>query len=199
MGVIIILKVMVNDAPIFSSEEEKLKDSLKRYQAIIDSTPICIKVFDDKGNLLFINKGGRQEHFIKDTDDIAKWDWVGTVKDEYKKQVTAAFQAGLKGVTSRVIMEHTPEGSTHQWCEGIISPIKGADGKVAVLLFYSVDITKKKMAEMELEKKERDLLSQNEELERMNKLMVGRELRIAELKERLKKLGGDNSSPPPTA
>ena len=55
------------------------------------------------------------------------------------------------------------------------------------------------MAEMELEKKERDLLSQNEELERMNKLMVGRELRIAELKERLKKLGGDNSSPPPTA
>ena len=48
MGVIIILKAMVNDAPIFSSEEEKLKDSLKRYQAIIDSTPICIKVFDDK-------------------------------------------------------------------------------------------------------------------------------------------------------
>ena len=189
---------MTDSPPIFSSEEEKLKDSLKRYEQIIESTPICIKVFDGKGNLLFINKGGRQEHFIKDGEDIAKWDWVGTVKDEYRQQVMAAFQAGLKGEASRVVMEHTPEGSTHQWCEGIISPIKGADGRVSLLLFYSVDITKKKMAELELEKKEKDLFIQNEELERMNKLMVGRELRIAELKEKLKKLGGDNSSPPPT-
>src|SRR3990167_10908462 len=119
----------MGDKTIPYSEEEKLRESLQDYRQLIDFTPLCIKVFDAKGNLIFINKGGRQEHFIKDTDDIAKWDWVGTVKDEYKKQVTAAFQAGLKGVTSRVIMEHTPEGSTHQWCEGIISPIKGADGK----------------------------------------------------------------------
>ena len=189
----------MNNPPVFSSDEEKLKDSLQRYEQIIDSTPICIKVFDGKGNLIFINKGGRQEHFIKEGTDIAKWDWAGTVKDEYRQRVMAAFQAGLKGEASRVAMEHTPEGSTHQWCEGIISPITGAGGKVSLLLFYSVDITKKKMAELELEKKEKDLFIQNEELERMNKLMVGRELRIAELKEKLEKLGGDKSSPPTQA
>ncbi len=164
----------MGDKTIPYSEEEKLRESLQDYRQLIDSTPICIKVFDASGKLVFINKGGRKEHFIQPSDDISKWDWVGTVKPEYRKMVLDAFQAGLKGEFSRIEMEHTPEGSTHEWCEGIISPIKGSDGKVSLLLFYSIDITEKKMSEIELKK--------------MNQLMLGRELDMVKLKEKIKEL-----------
>src|SRR3990172_9335705 len=126
----------MGDKTIPYSEEEKLRESLQDYRQLIDSTPICIKVFDAKGKLIFINKGGRDEHFIKDSDDITKWDWAGTVKKEYQQRILDAFKRGLQGEVSEVIMEHTPEGSKHAWCEGIISPIRGNDGKVSLLLFY---------------------------------------------------------------
>ena len=169
----------MGDKTIPYSEEEKLRESLQDYRQLIDSTPICIKVFDASGKLVFINKGGRDEHFIKDTDDITEWDWVGTVKPEYKNLVMEAFQNGLKGEASRIEMEHTSEGSKHQWCEGIISPIRGKDGKITLLLFYSIDISAKKLSEMELKK--------------MNQLMLGRELDMVKLKEKIKELEGKKS------
>ncbi|MBI5127317.1 PAS domain-containing protein [Candidatus Roizmanbacteria bacterium] len=176
------------DIPLFNSDEEKLKDSLSRYKQMIDDTPICIKVFDGDGKLIFINKGGRKEHFIKDTDDISKWDWVATVKKEYQPQVLEAFKQGLGGTASEVLMEHTPEGSSHGWCQGIISPIKGENGKVNLLLFYSIDATAKMEAKKQLEKKEKELEIRNDELQKINGFMVGRELNMVKLKERIKEL-----------
>jgi PAS domain S-box-containing protein len=176
----------MSDEIQFSSEEAKLKDSLERYEQLINETPICIKVFDATGKLIFLNKGGRDEHFVKDTDDISKWDWAATVKKEYQAKVLDAFQRGLKGEASHVEMEHTSEGSKHSWCEGVISPIKNDKGEVTSLLFYSIDATEKKLAEKKLLEKETDLKRRNEELEKMNKLMVGRELKMVELKNKLK-------------
>src|SRR3989304_2419191 len=149
-----------------ASEEEKLKDSLMRYQQMINDTPMCIKVFDTTGKLVFLNKGGRDEHFIKDTDDITKWDWVATVRKEYQDRVKDAFQRGLLGEASEIIMHHTPEGAKHEWCEGIISPIRGDDGKVSLLLFYSIDATAKMQAKEELDKRDAELAKRNEELKK---------------------------------
>lgn len=172
----------------FLSDEERLKDSLERYRQMIDTSPLCIKVFDGTGKLIFVNQGGRKEHFIKDTDDIAQWDWKGTVKEEYRERVEEAFQNGLKGEMSRVLMEHTPEGSDHEWCEGIISPITDEQGRVSMLLFYSIDATEKMQAEAELAEKAKDLETRNEELEKMNQVMIGRELKMVELKERIRRI-----------
>jgi PAS domain S-box-containing protein len=175
----------MSNMPLFGSDEEKLKDSLDRYQQMINETPMCIKVFDSTGKLIFLNKGGREEHFIKDTDDIAKWDWAKTVKKEYQQKVLEAFARGLKGEASAIIMQHTPEGSKHAWCEGIISPIRGNDGKVSLLLFYSIDATEKMKAQLELEQREAELEKRNQELKQINDVMVGRELNMIKLKERI--------------
>ena len=75
----------MSETVVTSSEEKILDDKFQIYQQLVDSTPMCIKVFDGQGKLLFINKGGREEHYLKDTDDITKWDWAGTVKKEYQK------------------------------------------------------------------------------------------------------------------
>ena len=170
--------------------DQKIKDSeeLEGYKQLVETTPLCIKVFDAAGKLIFINKGGRKEHSIKDTDDISKWDWVGTVKKEYQQAAMEAFKKGLQGKTSHITFEHTPEGSDHQWCEGLISPIKDANGKVKSVLFYSLDASAKKTAEAELAQKAKDLQNRNEELENMNKLMVDRELKMVDLKGKIKEL-----------
>ncbi len=130
--------------------EKKITESEKRYRELIEATPLCVKVFDKDGKLKFINRGGREEHFIKDDDDITKWDWVATVKPAYQESVKKVFEGALKGTAGEVDMEHTPEGAAHAWCHGLISPIKNAQGKVESVLFYSVDITDIKKAEAEL-------------------------------------------------
>ena len=135
--------------------ETKAKISEEKYSELIESTPLCIKVFDENRKMIFLNKGGREEHFIKDTDDISKWDWVGTVKKEYQAEAIEKFKnAFLKGESGTLEFEHTPEGSTHEWCSSLISPIKGKDGKVKSVLFLSNDITALKRAELEAKQNE---------------------------------------------
>lgn len=155
------------------------------YEQLVESTPLCIKAFDADGKLIFVNKGGRKEHFLKDTDDISRWNWIETVKEKYRPDVLVAFKNGLKGESSRMKMEHTPEGSDHRWCEGIISPIKDKEGKTRMLLFYSIDVTDRETAEAELIKKEKDLQLRNNELGEMNRLLLEREESMTRLKDKL--------------
>lgn len=136
-----------------ATTEAKLSE--KKYLDLIESTPLCIKVFDENMKMVFLNKGGREEHFIKDTDDISKWSWVGTVKEQYQAEAKEKFQnAFTKGESSTLEFEHTPEGSTHEWCSSLISPIKDKDGKVKSVLFLSSDITDLKKAELRAKQNE---------------------------------------------
>ena len=171
----------------FASEEEKLKDTLEQYKKIIDETPICIKVFDSKGTLFFINKGGRKEHGIKENVDISKWDWLGTIKKEYQQKVKEIFENGLKGEEARLLIEHTPEGSDHQWCEVIISPIKNQKGEIALLLFYSINVNERELAKKKLLEEYEALNIKNQELNKINQYMISRELKMTELKEEINK------------
>ncbi|MBI4692145.1 MAG: PAS domain-containing protein [Candidatus Terrybacteria bacterium] len=123
----------------FLENEQKYREIIGD---IIENTSLCIKVFDEKMNLIFINKGGREEHFIKDDEDIRKWNWLKTVKEQYQMEVVEKFQrAFLRGESSVAEFEHTPEGSSHKWCLGLLSPIKDKEGKVKSVLFLSIDIS----------------------------------------------------------
>lgn len=146
---------------------------------LMDVTPMCIKLFDGKGTLIFINKFGRKEHKLSDTDDISKWDWMGTIKKEYQDEVKKKFSAILAGSSTEYVeFQHTPEGSDHLWCSGALSSVKNEEGFVEGVLFYSIDVSARKAAEKEAEEK-------MEEIQKMNKLMVGRELKMIELKKQL--------------
>lgn len=151
--------IIMQDEQIINDGSPCSKEQL--YGNVVENTPLCIKVFNEKGKLIFINKGGREEHFIKDADDISKWDWVASVKPQYQKAVKTAFENAFSGESSEVEMEHTPEGATHQWCRGVISPVTDSEGKIKSVLFYSIDITALKKTELALrdsEQRYRDLI-----------------------------------------
>lgn len=144
------------------------------YEDIVENSPLCIKVFDSNGKLIFINSGGRKEHSIKSKDVIQKWNWINTVAAEDREHVKKAFEDALNGVASRIEYQHTPGESDHEWCWGIISPVKNSDGSIKNVLFYSLDISLRKKME--------------KELEGMNKVMIDRELKMIELKDTIENL-----------
>ncbi len=174
----------INSIMVFSldtSDSHKTELLQKDSRELIDSTPVCIKIFDTRGELIFLNKNGRDEHHIKDTDDIKKWDWLSSIKEEYRPVVKKAFEEALKGKSGKVEMEHV-QGMGHAWCSGLIFPtFEENSNKVKTVLFYSTDISETKKAEEELKNK-------NRELESFNKIMIGRELTMISLKDKIKEL-----------
>ena len=80
-----------------------------------------------------------------------------------------------------VEFEHTKEGSDHDWCSGAISSVKDENEIINGILFYSIDSSDRKKAEkMEKEKME--------EIEKMNSIMVNRELKMVDLKNEIEQL-----------
>ncbi len=69
--------------------------------------------------------------------------------------------------------------------EVIIIPVRDSKGEITFYTEISRDITKRKKAELESRK-------QSNELERSNKLMIGRELKMIELKEEIRQLKAVN-------
>lgn len=153
----------------FNRMSENLRDLQGKYAELIQTTPLCIKVFDSKGKLLFLNKGGRDEHFLTDSDDIDNWNWLNTVKEKYHKIAKEKFDAALRGESGNVEFEHTPEGSKHKWCSGTFSPIKDKNGIVKEILFYSLDITALKDVEFQLEQK---VEARTKDLQNVNRALM---------------------------
>lgn len=91
-----------------------------------------------------------------------------------------AFRTG-KPVRQEHPIVH-PDG-TKRYYYFTSSPVTDAGGKVSGVLELVQDVTDRHAMEESLKKK-------NEELERFNKLFVGRELRIKELKDKVKELEG---------
>ena len=149
---------------------------------LMDASPMCIKLFDGKGNLIFLNKFGMKEHHLSEGDDISKWDWMNTIKKEYQDEVKRKFSEILTGSPVEYVeFEHTPEGSDHLWCSGALSSVKDEKGFITGVLFYSIDVSARKKAE-------KDEKEKSEEIKKMNAYMVDRELKMIDLKKQIEEL-----------
>jgi PAS domain S-box-containing protein len=167
-------------------QAEELKAMDIKFKDLFDSSPDCIKVLDTNGKLLLLNKGGLAEHGFKSIGDTLGWDYLATISEEYVPSIKEALSRAANGGTVSLDVSHKQGGgivggSNRAWCNMTFSPSRDASGRIQNVLAVSKDISERKMAEEKLRET-------TEETERMNKLMVGRELKVIELKEELKKL-----------
>lgn len=151
------------------------------FSTLAQSSPDCIKLFDTKGKLVFINKGGLEEHHYKTIEEALEHGTLETMLPDSLKAFQKAFTAALNGDSVSLEVQHTKEGSNREWCLEMITPIRDADGKISGVLGVSRDITERKRMEDDLHEK-------IEDLEQANKLMVGRELKMIELKSQIEEL-----------
>ncbi|MBI4991984.1 MAG: PAS domain-containing protein [Candidatus Harrisonbacteria bacterium] len=125
----------------------ELLRSEEKYRNLIETVPICIKIVNSEGRVIFLNKYGRDEHFIKEGADILQWDWIKTIESGFREAVQKMYKNALRGERGIIEFAHTPEGSMHGWCLSIFSPIKDGAGRVKVVMIYSSDATEKAHAD----------------------------------------------------
>jgi PAS domain S-box-containing protein len=161
-------------------ESTKSDDLLQR---IIDLLPI--RIFWKDKNLTFL---GCNKIFAKDAgkndpkDIIGKDDFQMNWKDQAKlyqlddQKVINSGQPKLNFEESQT----TPQGKLN-WVRTSKVPLTDPQGKIIGILGIYEDITDKK-------KDDEIIKTKFEEIERMNNLMVGRELKMIELKKEIEEL-----------
>jgi len=182
-------------------DELSLKEICCRYKALVETSPDCIKLFDTNGNLLYINPAGIEEHNLKNLKNAINsgWNITDSVIEEDKLKIKKAFEKAIKNnKTSIIEIRHTEEGSDRDVCLETITPVNDDKGKLIGIFGVSRDISKTKKIEkifIDSEKKlkkevgirTKELMKKIGELERINKAMVERELKMIELKKEISK------------
>ncbi|MFA6502748.1 MAG: PAS domain-containing protein [Candidatus Paceibacterota bacterium] len=151
------------------------------FSTLAQSSSDCIKLFDVRGKLIFINTSGLREHGYKDVEDAAQRDFADTMVPESRDHFKKAFSAALHGDPASLEIHHTEEGANREFCLENFTPIRDKSGVIVGVLGISRDISLRKRMEEELRERIDDL-------EKVNKLMVGRELKMMELKNTIEEL-----------
>jgi len=176
-------------------------DINEKFKVLTETSPDCIKLFDVNGKLLYINPGGLREHNLKNLDEAINKDWLAieTIVEEDRDGFSKALREAINGKVSTIEIRHTKEGSVREVCLETIAPVKDGSGKIIGIFGVSRDISELKKIENELnEVKEgleekvnertKELNIKLEELEKTNKIIIGRELRMIELKNKISDL-----------
>lgn len=161
-----------------------LQENEAKMRSVLETAPDYILNVDRDGKILFINRtvhGATVEETIG-TNICAHI--PSEYQDRVRKNIEQVFQTGQCQSFEAVVI---PEGTNIKtWQVTRIGPVKHGQEVVAATII-STDITDRKHTEEILEKK-------MEEFGRFNKLAVGRELRMIELKKEvdalLRELGG---------
>jgi len=165
---------------------KRTEEQLKRLEAIINRSPVMVFLWpiEDGWPVEFVSEnvekvlGYRAEEFTS-----GKVSWPGITHPEDVPRLEAEVAKFLEEGVEEFNQEYrliTRSGGVrwmHDQNKVLLDP-KGAPTHIQSIV---LDITDRKQAEDELKEK-------LEELEKMNKLMVGRELKMIELKERIKEL-----------
>ena len=85
----------------------------------------------------------------------------------------------------------------HRWLLTSKIPLTDEMGAVTGLVGIGHDITNRKIAEEQIKQKVKELALSNDELTRFNRLAIGREMRMIELKQHCNRLASQLGIPPP--
>jgi PAS domain S-box-containing protein len=154
------------------------------YKTIFENLPFVAFTLDRKGRVLEANRY-TAHLFGMSIEDVRGKVFSGVASLGKKDLIKAfiEFRKNLAGkVTEKTVYKAKLKGGREILLELVGIPLKEG-GKVAKVLDVGSDITERKDSEDELKRKA-------EELEKINKLAIGRELRMVELKKRIKELEG---------
>lgn len=143
---------IVRDISERKKSEEAIKKSEKMFSILAQSSPDCIKLFDLKGNLVFINNGGLKEHGFKTVEEARKIGVFNSILPEDRAKSQKALSQAAQGKSLTMEIRHTKEGSNRECCLEIFTPIRDENGIITGVLGVSRDITERKQTEKELKK-----------------------------------------------
>lgn len=161
---------------------KKLTTSNESLSQYLDIAGVMLVTLDTTGTVIMINKKG-SEILGYPKNEIEGKNWFEDfLPEKTAPKAKEIFSNLMKNASfeyfENPIINKQGEQRLIAWHNSVL---KDKEGKTIGTLSSGEDITEKKIAETVLKAK-------NEELEKFNKLAVGRELRMIELKEKIKKL-----------
>jgi PAS domain S-box-containing protein len=167
-----------NDITDLIQAEDKLRQSEELFRMIVSSTPDHLLVQDHELRyVLVINV----QLGLTEQDMIGKTDHDFLTKEDADKLTHIKRQVLETGNPVHADFCLSNKEGTQEFFEGSYVPKFDAADRINGLIGYLRNVTELKRTREEIDKK-------NAELERLNKVFVGRELRMIELKKRIKEL-----------
>jgi len=179
-GMIFGISLIIFVSYLFVSSSKKAKEALKKFDKIFEKNPTIMAISSLKnGKMTDVNRAFLEKLGFSEEEVIGKKSSELGIFTDLEKQKKLAKELKVKGsIKNAELQIRTNSGEI---LEGIFyGEIIEADGE-KYFLTVMIDQTEKKKAEKELEKR-------FEETENINRLMVGREMKMIELKERIKNL-----------
>ena len=169
--------------------EEALQDREHKLRAIVTHSPSCLSLKDREGRYALANPN-LQRALGRTEDDI-----VGRTDAElYPPDVAAALRANdelvLRTLQRHTLEETVPVGGQPRVFMSHMFPVLDGVGRARYVCRIALDVTERRRAEQAL-------TARNEELERFNRVMVGRELEMIELKRQVNALSRALGRQPP--
>lgn len=127
--------------------ENVLREQREMYNALVQSSPDCIKLFDLQGKLKFINNAGLAEHRMKSVAEAVRRGVVETIDPNDQPKFVKALAAAKRGKTTTIEIHHTKQGSTRDFCLETMVPVKNERGNITAIFGVSRDISDQKQAE----------------------------------------------------
>lgn len=164
-----------------SKLEKTLKISKERFQSVLDAAEDGIFTLDLKGNFTSGNKKAEEICGYKKEELIGK-----SILTLLSKESVPAILKILNNIMTKRTLSYQFETEIKRKDGNLTSlEIKGSvvreGGRIVGVLGIARDISERKRVLEELKKK-------NKELEQFNKLAVGRELKMIELKKKIEEL-----------
>jgi PAS domain S-box-containing protein len=168
--------------------EEKIKTSEARYRSYIEATKQLGWTTDAKG-LVTEDILTWRAYTGQSFEKIKNWGWVKAIHPDDAKHTAEVWKEAVK-TKSIYEAEYRIRGKDgkYKWFFTRGIPVFKEDGSIREWVGTCIDISERIKVEEEIKKARDELQSKVEELERFNRLAVGRELKMVELKNRIKEL-----------
>jgi len=173
------MTAIAKDITDYKKAEEKTKESEERYRTMIENANDMIWTLDTKGNFTFVNSQAAIISGYK-LESFKKKSFAPIIHPDDLEMVSDVFQKTLSGNPQQYTVRCYKKKGKMFILAVNTAPIY-EKGKIVGTVSFGRDITAQKKAEEEIKKRV-------EELERFHKLVVGRELKMIELKKKIKKL-----------
>ncbi len=132
--------------------EEAYARSERFLNTVIDTEPECIKMLDENGNLLMMNRAGLEMIQADSFEQVKGNCMCHLVTGPYKADFMALTKRVFQGMSETLEFETVGLKGRHIWLETHAVPFRNDIGEITALLGITRDITERKRIENELQK-----------------------------------------------